>query len=119
MNALKYEFYRGRLQRRRGEVLKTLQYVREEQRAVIENQESIDVAAFKSRCALLDGLAEWYAAESAQIDEALLRMRDATYGICLGCRKPIAAQRLEAAPEAAFCAECQALREGLQQARAN
>lgn len=111
MNALKYQPFHAKLQRQRGEVLKTLDYVRKEQRAMAENRQWIDQAAFKSRRSLLESLADWYVAESARIDEALLRIRDESYGICLGCRKPIPSPRLDAAPDAAFCADCQMLKD--------
>jgi DnaK suppressor protein len=43
----------------------------------------------------------------ALVDEALARIDDGTYGICLECRRPIDAERLEALPWAARCIECQ------------
>lgn len=41
------------------------------------------------------------------IEEALKRIEDKTFGICLGCEKPIAKQRLMAMPWAGLCVECQ------------
>lgn len=41
------------------------------------------------------------------IEEALKRIEDKTYGICVKCEKPIAKQRLVAMPYAAYCLECQ------------
>lgn len=43
----------------------------------------------------------------AQIDQALVRIRDGTYGECLRCEEPIAIARLTAQPEAPFCLRCQ------------
>jgi RNA polymerase-binding transcription factor len=43
----------------------------------------------------------------ADIDQALLRIKEGTYGICLRCGKPIDERRLEAVPTARFDAECQ------------
>jgi len=43
----------------------------------------------------------------AQIDQALVRLRDGTYGECLRCEEPIPRQRLTAQPEAPFCLRCQ------------
>jgi DnaK suppressor protein len=45
----------------------------------------------------------------ADIDQALLRMKEGTYGICTRCGKPISERRLEAVPTARYDAECQAL----------
>lgn len=43
----------------------------------------------------------------ALVDEALARIDDGTYGICLDCRRPIDAERLEALRWAARCIDCQ------------
>ncbi|HWQ12001.1 MAG TPA: TraR/DksA C4-type zinc finger protein [Roseiflexaceae bacterium] len=44
----------------------------------------------------------------AQIDAALHRMDQGSYGICARCGKPIAEERLEALPHAIYCITCQA-----------
>ncbi len=41
------------------------------------------------------------------VDAALARLDAGTYGSCTSCRKPIAAERLEALPWAALCIDCQ------------
>ncbi|MFA5093992.1 MAG: TraR/DksA family transcriptional regulator [Candidatus Omnitrophota bacterium] len=41
------------------------------------------------------------------IEEALKRIEDKTYGVCLKCDKPIAKQRLMAMPFASLCLDCQ------------
>ncbi|MFA5335298.1 MAG: TraR/DksA family transcriptional regulator [Candidatus Omnitrophota bacterium] len=41
------------------------------------------------------------------IEEALKRIEDKTFGICLECEKPIAKQRLMAMPYAGLCVDCQ------------
>jgi RNA polymerase-binding protein DksA len=43
----------------------------------------------------------------AQIDAALVRIEDGTYGTCTNCGKPIAEERLEAVPWATLCIDCQ------------
>jgi len=43
-----------------------------------------------------------------EIDDALLRIEDGTYGQCERCGKPINERRLEAVPSAKYDAECQA-----------
>lgn len=40
-----------------------------------------------------------------EIDDALIRIRDQTYGICLGMNKPITKARLRAKPWAKYCIE--------------
>jgi len=46
--------------------------------------------------------------ELEQIDEALDRIREGTYGSCEVCGKAIARARLEAIPSAALCVKCKA-----------
>jgi YteA family regulatory protein len=41
-----------------------------------------------------------------EVEEALGRLRDGTYGYCLSCGRPIEAQRLEALPETPYCRGC-------------
>lgn len=49
--------------------------------------------------------------ELHDIDRALQRLDDGTYGQCEFCSKPIGAERLEAMPAARFCVEHQAMAE--------
>ena len=48
----------------------------------------------------------------ADIDGALKRIDDGTYGTCTNCGKQIASERLEARPWATLCIDCQRQREG-------
>jgi DnaK suppressor protein len=43
----------------------------------------------------------------ALVDAAIARLDAGTYGACQRCSKPIAAERLEALPWAAYCIDCQ------------
>lgn len=42
----------------------------------------------------------------AEVDAAVRRWEDGTYGECLGCGRPIPPARLEARPAAATCVPC-------------
>jgi RNA polymerase-binding protein DksA len=42
----------------------------------------------------------------AEIDAALQRIEDGTYGICTNCGKQISEERLEARPWATLCIDC-------------
>ena len=44
----------------------------------------------------------------ADIDQALLRIKEGTYGVCARCGQPIPEARLEALPTARYDAACQA-----------
>ncbi len=50
-------------------------------------------------------------AELADVEHALRRLDEGTYGTCEACGKPISDDRLEAQPAARFCLEDQALAE--------
>ena len=47
----------------------------------------------------------------ADVDQALLRIEEGSYGLCERCGRPIDERRLEAMPTARYDAECQAATE--------
>lgn len=49
--------------------------------------------------------------ELADVERALQRLDEGTYGLCEACGKPIEDERLEALPAARFCVEHQAVAE--------
>ena len=51
-------------------------------------------------------------AELADVERALARLDDGTYGSCDACRAPIGDERLAALPAARFCVEHQQQAEG-------
>ena len=46
-----------------------------------------------------------------QIDDALKRLDDGSYGLCQQCSQPITMSRLKAVPYASLCINCQRLKE--------
>src|SRR5579862_8024764 len=54
------------------------------------------------------GLAERSSVEIRQIDRAIERLDEGTYGICEQCAERISEERLRALPSADLCARCQA-----------
>ncbi|MFJ7336197.1 TraR/DksA C4-type zinc finger protein [Streptomyces sp. NPDC101110] len=42
-----------------------------------------------------------------EIEEAFARVDDGTYGICVGCAKPVPPERLEILPYTRHCVACQ------------
>jgi DnaK suppressor protein len=51
-------------------------------------------------------LAEVESRELAEIEQALSRLKDGTYGKCEDCQKPISSIRLQALPYATLCINC-------------
>ncbi len=46
--------------------------------------------------------------QRGKVLDALTRMSDGTYGLCVDCAKPVPEGRLEARPDASRCVACQA-----------
>ena len=59
--------------------------------------------------AILSNLEE----QVAEIEKALARVDEGTYGTCEACGKPIGDERLEVVPTARYCVEDQGAREAL------
>ncbi|MFF5523030.1 TraR/DksA family transcriptional regulator [Streptomyces coeruleorubidus] len=49
----------------------------------------------------------------ADVEAALSRMNEGSYGICHLCRRPVARQRLLIVPQARYCARCQQVKEAI------
>lgn len=45
-----------------------------------------------------------------QVDQAMIRLKNDEYGICLSCEDEIEEKRLLAKPEAPFCIKCEGLK---------
>lgn len=87
--------------------------VRDEQAAAIDSaddgvKDSVDMSLQDVNQELSLRLGERESQAVAEIDEALLRIDEGTYGQCERCDKPIDERRLEAMPTARYDAACQA-----------
>ena len=87
--------------------------VRSEQAAALEMsddgvQDNVDLSLIDVNKELAFSLGERESQMVADIDQALLRIKEGTYGICARCGKPIDERRLEAMPTARYDASCQA-----------
>ena len=72
-----------------------------------EMGDEADTAREVSEAELALSVAEIRASEVAEIEEALHRIVEGTYGVCGMCGEPIPAARLRAAPSARLCLPCQ------------
>lgn len=54
----------------------------------------------------IDALRRSAQSERREVDAALRRLEEGTYGICASCGLPIPAARLEARPAATLCVAC-------------
>ena len=86
--------------------------VRTDQAAALELdddgvKDSVDLSVLDLSKEISLRLGERSSKEIADIDQALLRMKEGSYGICARCGKPIDERRLEAVPTARYDAQCQ------------
>ena len=95
--------------------------VRENQEAALEMvaaddgvKDSVDMSLQDVSQELQFRLGERESQLVADIDQALLRIEEGSYGECARCGKPIPERRLEALPTARYDAECQSLIEANQ-----
>ncbi len=76
-----------------------------------EPGDEVDQASSRIDGSLLNQLGEQDANRLNQINDALLRIKQNQYGICLECGQPIPEPRLDYIPYAAYCVNCQSKRE--------
>ena len=111
MNAERLEHFRQILQEQlREHVAK----VSAEQAAALESdddgvKDSVDMSLVDVTKEIAFRLTERESQIVADIDQALLRIREGSYGTCARCGKPIDERRLEAVPTARYDAACQAI----------
>jgi DnaK suppressor protein len=105
--------YASQLQQMRTEVLAQLRaqrggkVSRAESAAEARESASDDRATAETERDLAFALEERESAELVAIDEALKRIADGSYGLCIDCGVGIAAPRLHANPTALRCVACQ------------
>ncbi len=111
MNAEKLEHFRSLLIAQLGQATEN---IREGQANALELsddgvKDSSDLSLMDVNKELALRLGERESQMVADIDQALLRIKEGSYGICARCGKPIDERRLEAVPTARYDAACQAL----------
>lgn len=90
------------------------QHIRDEQAAALEFSDervtdSVDMSLMDVNKEIALRLGEHESRMVADIDQALLRMDEGSYGICGRCGEEIDERRLEAVPTARYDAKCQAI----------
>jgi DnaK suppressor protein len=94
---------------RRGEILKKLQDDMDDLRNFRDDTtgDSADVAFEAGSDEMASHLAELDSRELSQIERALARLKQGTYGLCESCTDKIPVGRLNALPYTTLCIECQ------------
>ncbi|HEV7373207.1 MAG TPA: TraR/DksA family transcriptional regulator [Pyrinomonadaceae bacterium] len=109
MDADRIEHFRNVLL---GELRRHTENVRGGQAAALESmddgvKDSVDMSVQDVSQELALRLGERESQNIADIDQALMRIDEGTYGQCARCGKPIDERRLEAMPTARYDAACQ------------
>ncbi|MBD0326202.1 MAG: TraR/DksA family transcriptional regulator [Pyrinomonadaceae bacterium] len=118
MDAKRLEHYRGVLLE---QLRQHTEHVRDEQAAALDFagnddgvKDSVDMSLRDVNQEIALRLGEHESRMVADIDQALLRIDEGTYGECARCGQPIDERRLEAMPTARYDAACQAIIESTQ-----
>lgn len=119
MDAKSQERFAEQLRARRAELLEKVQSTEEDLEVIrSDDQPELEEKAQGLTIArTLDGLDEHDKHEIADIDAALQRIIDGSYGECRRCHQAIARARLEALPETSLCVGCAAAEEAAHPAR--
>ena len=115
MDKQKLEYFRNLLLQQRRQAIDDL---RAKRASALEDIDGVDDSGEMSELNLNRSTALTIASHQSQlieeIDEALRRIEDGTYGQCSRCGKPLDEERLKAMPTAKYDAECQAAIEAAQ-----
>ena len=111
MDEKKLEHFRSLLI---AQLRQATEHIREDQAAALELsddgvKDSGDLSLMDVNKELALRLGERESQMVADIDQALLRIKEGSYGICARCGKLIDERRLEAVPTARYDAACQAI----------
>ena len=108
----RYDLLKAMLEDRRREIHDKLRSLRETlpvEAAVVRDLEEQSVDDFVQ--AVDFALMQMKSETLRKIDEAIQRLEDGSYGICVECSDEIASPRLAALPFAELCRSCQELKE--------
>ena len=110
MDAQKLEHFRSLLL---NQLRQYTEQIRTDQAAALELyddgvKDSVDLSVQDLNKEIALRLGERSSQVVADIDQALLRIKEGHYGICARCSQPIDERRLEALPTARYDAVCQA-----------
>jgi DnaK suppressor protein len=116
MDKQKLEYFRTLLLEQRRQATEDLQA---DKSTALEGDDGVEDSGEMSELDLNRSTALNLATRQTQlieeIDEALQRIEDGTYGQCVRCGKPLDEERLKAMPTAKYDAECQAAIEAAEQ----
>lgn len=116
MNKIELEKFKKLLLQKRDDIMSDVNHITEDTRKSSQKEASGDLSAYSLHMA--DVASDSYDREFSlnvasgerntllDIDEALKRIKDKTYGKCAICGKSISKKRLSAVPHAKLCLPC-------------
>ena len=110
------DHFEAMLVERRGSLLNDFRALEEEEAQTgatdsVLSTHLADVGSDRASSDVNLGCQATTSSEIREIDEALERIRDGSFGLCEECDKPIAKGRLEAIPYARLCLPCKTAEE--------
>jgi len=107
------EYFKTKLEARKAQILKNLSGTSKELEGMrsLELNDEGDYAAASANSMIDGAIMEQQRRELAEIDLALDKIKNGTYGICEMCEEPIGRARLEVKNFARFCITCREINE--------
>lgn len=118
MNKRKLTKLRNQLEERKAEIEGDVSYMADEMRSIGVEQDDENGAlgnhlaedgASIAEAERIVTVTEDLQDILAQVEAALERMDEGSFGVCRRCGRAVAAERLEAFPYVAYCIECQSI----------
>ena len=109
MDKKRLDYYKKKLQAKREELVKNIARTEEEGRTADDDPtvDLADKAANSYTKEFLFGQTNHDRATLQLIEEALERIKEDSFGMCVHCQKEVQQRRLEAVPWARHCISCQ------------
>lgn len=117
--AVDVQRFKELLEEERRRVVDAIEYLHKENPGSIEDEtddETTDDHIAETATVTLDREIDYTLEENSEhvlseIEGALKRIEEGTYGTCVNCGKPITEERLAAIPWATYCIDCKRLQE--------
>ena len=105
MNQSGFAEFREQLEAKKAELVERVSKIKADVGGGLE-ADSSEQAAQLENMEVLNALVHEGEGELAQINAALLRMGDGTFGACVACGESISPERLEVRPYSSECIKC-------------
>jgi DnaK suppressor protein len=113
MDKKRLEYYKKKLQTRRDELVRAISRTEQEGREADEDPtvDLADKAANSYTKEFLFGQTHNDRSMLQLVDDALVRIKNNTFGECISCNEELQQKRLEAVPWTRYCISCQEKKE--------